>query len=160
MTVENLPKELFNELVNGLTLLLALRLPGAPADDTIQATALAWEVALNENKQWDAERDKARFATGFRRLAAESQYWPMPVALIHVLPPPPEPLMIEYRHQKPSAEQLRRKDEIVSALAHTLAEKSAALAATKRPSLYQQFLNRRQQLAESEKKERNHNGSS
>ena len=88
-------------------------------------------------------------------LAATAEAWPAPAALLKAMPPPPEPLMIEYRHQKPSAEQLRRKDEIVQSLAHTLAEKSAALAATQRPSLYQQFLNRRQQLAESAKNERN-----
>ena len=34
-----LPKTVFNEVLNGLLMLLALRLPGTPAADAIAATA-------------------------------------------------------------------------------------------------------------------------
>lgn len=89
-----LPKTVFNEVLNGLLMLLALRLPGTPAADAIAATAAAWEIALTSGKAWRDE-DAPRFQTAFATLAATAEAWPAPAALLKAMPPPPEPLMIE-----------------------------------------------------------------
>lgn len=97
--MNELPDSLYNALVDGLTLLLALRLPGAPAADTAQATAQAWSVALAANKQWDAETDLPRIRTAFAVLAANIDRWPAPRHLLDCLPPPPERIKLEHKHQ-------------------------------------------------------------
>ena len=85
-----LPKTVFNEVLNGLLMLLALRLPGTPAADAIAATAAAWEIALTSGKAWRDE-DAPRFQTAFATLAATAEAWPAPAALLKAMPPPPEP---------------------------------------------------------------------
>ena len=97
--MSELPDSLYNALVDGLTLLLALRLPGAPAADTAQATAQAWSVALAANKQWDAEADPARIQAAFAVLAGNTDRWPAPLHLLDCLPPPPERIKLEHKHQ-------------------------------------------------------------
>lgn len=102
--MKELPDSLYNAVIDGLTMLLALRLPGTPAADTAQATAQAWSVALAANKQWDAEADLPRIQMAFAVLAANTDRWPAPRHLLDCLPPPPERLKLEHKH-RPSEKQ-------------------------------------------------------
>lgn len=102
--MKELPPALHNAVIDGLTLLLALRLPGTPAADTVQATAQAWSVALAANKQWDEEADLPRFQTAFAVLSANTDRWPAPRHLLDCLPPPHERLKLEHKH-RPSESQ-------------------------------------------------------
>lgn len=113
--MKELPDSLHDEVVDGLTLILALRLPGTPAADTIQATAQAWSVALAAGKTWDAEQDIPRIQTAFAVLAAQTDRWPAPRDLLGCLPPRPERLKLEHRH-RPTPEQKEAAKEVVAAM--------------------------------------------
>lgn len=117
-----LPDVLYDELARGLQLLLALRLGGAPAADTVGATADAWERALCAKKVWDGQRDCGRFAAGFDVLAATCRYWPAPVDLLAALPPPPQPLLLEHRYLAKTPEELARGQARVKAILGRLAD--------------------------------------
>ncbi|MFC3875399.1 hypothetical protein [Neisseria musculi] len=103
--MKELPAAIHNAVIDGLTLLLALRLPGTPAADTIQATAKAWSVALAAGKTWDAEQDIPRIKTAFAVLAAQTDRWPAPRDLLGCLPPRPEQLKLEHRHRPSEKEK-------------------------------------------------------
>lgn len=76
------------EIISGLQLLYSLRLPGAPPEDGIEATANGWLFALeNRTKGWDEQQDKGRINQAFILLAAEVTRWPPPALLIERLPP-------------------------------------------------------------------------
>lgn len=102
--MKELPTQLHNAMIDGLTMLLTLRLSGSPAADTIAATAQAWSHVLAHGREWDEARDLKRFQTAFMVLAAEINRWPSPRDFLDVLPPPPESLKLEYRY-KPTAEE-------------------------------------------------------
>lgn len=104
MNTPQLPDELHNAVLDGLTLLLALRLPGAPAADTALATAEAWGIALATGRRWEVAQDLPRINKAFQTLAATADKWPPPKALIDALPPPPERLKLEHKHN-PTPEQ-------------------------------------------------------
>ena len=120
---KKLPPALYNELISGLQMMLALRLSGSPAADTVAATAAAWEIALAKGRKWDEQEDRGRFQTGFEILAGSTRYWPAPCDLLDALPPRPEPLKLEYYYQKPTAAQLKKKDALVAKLTQTLTGK-------------------------------------
>ncbi|OSI25089.1 hypothetical protein [Neisseria dumasiana] len=103
--MRELPASLHNAVIDGLTLILALRLPGTPASDTIQATAQAWSVALAAGKTWDAEQDIPRILTAFAVLSAQTDRWPAPRDLLGCLPPRPERLKLEHRHRPSEKEK-------------------------------------------------------
>lgn len=82
-----LPAPLYNALLTGLQMLLALRLPGAPAADTVAATVQVWEIALAHKRQWTGNgRDVRRFQTAFAELAATLRQWPQPADFLAALP--------------------------------------------------------------------------
>ena len=57
-------------VIEGLQMLLTLRLRNAPASDTITAVLDVWLVAImSRNPIWFEERDKPRFQAAFLRLA-------------------------------------------------------------------------------------------
>ncbi|MBF0803324.1 MULTISPECIES: hypothetical protein [unclassified Neisseria] len=103
--MRELPASLHNAVIDGLTLILALRLPGTPAADTVQATAQAWSVALAAGKAWDAEQDIPRINQAFAVLAAQADRWPAPRDLLGCLPPRPERLKLEHRHRPSEKEK-------------------------------------------------------
>ena len=107
--VQDLPPKLHNAVIDGLTMLLALRLTGTPAMDTVVATAQAWSKVLAFGRDWDEEQDEARFQTGFLRLASEVDRWPAPKDLLSKLPPRPERLKLEYQHNPTPAERVAAK---------------------------------------------------
>ena len=83
-----MPIELQDAILEGLSNLLALRLRGSPAADTVPATAAAWVIALSARPiAWDAERDLARIRTAFVLMMGSCETWPSPVAFMERLPP-------------------------------------------------------------------------
>ncbi|WP_274571578.1 hypothetical protein [Neisseria leonii] len=120
--MSRLPDNLFNEIVDGLQLMLALRLSGAPAADTAGATVRAWETALTAQHQWDGRLDAGRFQTAFALLAGEIRHWPTPADLLDRLPErplPPLPAPV-YR---PTAGERKNAAEILKQCRRLLAEK-------------------------------------
>lgn len=80
-----------NELLDGLSMLLCLRLDNAPAEDMVEGTAAVWGIALSKGRAWDEARDRWRFREGFGLLIASGlSRWPQPSKLIEVLPEPKE----------------------------------------------------------------------
>lgn len=78
-------------VTEGIQGLLALRLQGAPADDTVTATAKVWIIAIETWPiAWDEQLDRPRIKTAFRTLAANCDRWPAPKNLRDALPPRPE----------------------------------------------------------------------
>lgn len=83
------PAWLHNEILDGLSKLICLRLDNAPAEDMARGTAAAWGVALTARLEWDEHRDRHRVRAGFDRLlAAGLTRWPQPQKLIECLPEP------------------------------------------------------------------------
>ncbi|MCP1659311.1 hypothetical protein [Neisseria perflava] len=107
-----LPANLYNEMVGGLQMMLALRLSGAPAADTVGALAQAWEIALTCNRVWDATLDAGRFQTAFAVLAGQINRWPVPADVLNALPPRPEPPKLAHRYAPTAAEKAQGKDNL------------------------------------------------
>ena len=74
-------------IVDGISLLMTLRLDGSPAADTIVATGAAWIRSLWRRRWWHQERDLPRIVAAFDSIAASFTSWPAPAHLIHALPP-------------------------------------------------------------------------
>ena len=78
-------------VIEGLQMLLTLRLRNAPAHDTITAVLDVWLMAImSRNPIWFEERDKPRFQAAFLRLAGTLEAWPAPAQLYRELPKLPE----------------------------------------------------------------------
>lgn len=120
--MSKLPAPLYNELLDGLQLMLALRLSGAPAADTVAATATAWEMALSHGRAWDEAADQGRFQTAFRQMAAEMTWWPAPADLLARLPPRPPPKQLAH-HYHPTAAQRQAAAEVIRQCRQVLAAK-------------------------------------
>lgn len=105
--MKELPTQLHNAVIDGLTMLLTLRLAGTPAADTAAATAQTWSRVLAHGRDWDEVRDVKRFQTAFMVLANEMSRWPSPKDFLDNLPPPPELLKLEHRY-RPSADEKAR----------------------------------------------------
>lgn len=79
---------LCDEVLDGLTRLLSLRLPDAPPAEIVELTATVWQDALiNMNKAWDEALDAERIKKGFIRLSQECVKWPVPKILLEHMPP-------------------------------------------------------------------------
>ena len=79
---------LWNRVLDGLTRLLAIRLPDSPPAEIIEMTAGVWQEALvNMGTAWDEELDGKRVELAFARLARVCDRWPVPKVLIEHLPP-------------------------------------------------------------------------
>lgn len=106
--MSTMPEFARRELVGGLQLLCTLHLAGAPAAESIQITAQAWTLVLAERTAgWLPEADAGRITRAFEILAAETQRWPPPAALIERIPPRKEVLKIGF-DDTPTHEQLAR----------------------------------------------------
>lgn len=71
--------------------LVALHLEGHPSAETIDQVAQGWIAVLWPERRWCEQRDGARIAESFRRLAAASHRWPAPAAFLLHLPAAPQP---------------------------------------------------------------------
>ncbi|QOK96781.1 hypothetical protein HF909_10280 [Ralstonia pseudosolanacearum] len=121
-------KWLEREIARGLQGLLALRLMGAPADDSVTLTLDIWLAALEGHAlTWSEQLDTERIRRAFRSLYRTCDRWPAPKHLLDNLgnrdPPKslPAPRMSEAQRQRNSA----RLREIVTALAQNKAMQSA-----------------------------------
>jgi hypothetical protein len=84
----------FNDLVaDGLTMLVALSLPGTPPAETIALTLNVWVNALWPRAKW-SEEDAPRMHAAFVQLAGTCTRWPAPTQLVDALPPRPKPLQL------------------------------------------------------------------
>lgn len=75
------------EIASGLMKLLSLRLPGHPAEDTVEMTLATWIDSLTVNRVWDQGQDAPRIRHAFRVLGATRTDWPAPANLVEHLPP-------------------------------------------------------------------------
>lgn len=122
--MKELPTQLHNAMIDGLTMLLTLRLAGSPAADTVAATAQTWSRVLAHGREWDETRDVKRFQTAFMVLANECDRWPAPKDFLDKLPPPPEPLKLEHRYQPTAAEKAKGKTALKQIVKTILNSKS------------------------------------
>ena len=98
-------------VIEGLQMLLTLRLRNAPAHDTITAVLDVWLMAImSRNPIWFEERDKPRFQAAFLRLAGTLEAWPAPAQLYRELPKLPDQCALEAPEQPiPRGEKIHRK---------------------------------------------------
>ena len=122
--MKELPAQLHNTMIDGLTMLLTLRLSGSPAADTVAATAKTWSCVLAHGREWDEARDIKRFQTAFMRLANETDRWPAPKDFLERLPPPPEPPKLEHRYQPTEEEKANGKTALKKMIKTILNSKS------------------------------------
>ena len=98
-------------VIEGLQMLLTLRLRNAPAHDTITAVLDVWLMAImSRNPIWFEERDKPRFQAAFLRLAGTLEAWPAPAQLYRELPKLPDQCAFEAPEQPiPRGEKIHRQ---------------------------------------------------
>lgn len=83
--------DLDTAILEGLQLLLTLRLSGAPAEDTIDAVADVWLLTFKRGRAIDwQEGDGERVRAAFVAVAAHAERWPTPSQVLDRLPPRPE----------------------------------------------------------------------
>lgn len=83
--------DLENAVIDGLQLLLTLRLSGAPAEDTIEKVMDVWILAFRRGRVIDwQEGDGERVRAAFVTVAAHAERWPTPSQVLDRLPPRPE----------------------------------------------------------------------
>lgn len=100
-------KWLEREIARGLQGLIALRLPGAPADDSVTLTLDIWLAAIESQAiTWSEHLDAERIRQAFRALYRTCDRWPAPKHFLDNLgnrdPPPalPAPRISEAQRQK------------------------------------------------------------
>lgn len=115
-----IPQWLVNEVADGLSALVALRLENAPGEDVLDKTADIWELAfMRELGRYAVEDlDAVRIRDGFGRCFPQVRRWPAPREVIELMPrrpavlalaaPPHDPSSVqeEYRVCKPILEEL------------------------------------------------------
>jgi hypothetical protein len=81
------PLWLEQRVIEGIQGLLVMRLEGAPAADTINATVDMWLEALMAcGTTWQEDLDAARVTEAFRQLTHRREQWPPPRTLLNVMP--------------------------------------------------------------------------
>lgn len=79
-------------LIDGLQMLLALRLRDAPPADTITVTLDAWLLVFRSRPiRWDQATSPQRLRQAFLTVAATAERWPTPALVLREIPPPPPP---------------------------------------------------------------------
>lgn len=79
-------------LIDGLQMLLALRLRDAPPADTITVTLDVWLLVFRSRPmRWDSATSPDRLRQAFLNVAAKAERWPMPVHVLAEYPAPPPP---------------------------------------------------------------------
>ena len=87
------------QMARGLQGLIALRLPGAPAEDSVTLTLDVWLAAIEcQAVTWNEQADAERIRRAFRTLYRICDRWPPPKVFLDnlgnrdpppALPPPP-----------------------------------------------------------------------
>lgn len=97
-------------VIEGLQALLALRLRGAPAADTVDAVAEVWLAVFRaRDVRWQPGRDASRIRAAFLATASRVEHWPAPAAVLAALPPVPEPPRLPPPKGTPMPPELRAK---------------------------------------------------
>ena len=102
-------KWLEREIARGLQGLIALRLSGAPADDSVTLTLDVWLAAIESlSVNWNEQLDAERVRRAFRTLYRICDRWPAPKVFLDnlgnrdppkALPAPPIPLEARERNR-------------------------------------------------------------
>ena len=94
------PAWLENSIIEGLQMLLTLRLRNAPAADTVDAVVDVW-VALFVARRigWDEARDVRRLHRAFAVVGGTVDAWPAPAQVINALPALPELPQLTFTEQ-------------------------------------------------------------
>ena len=106
-------KWLEREIARGLQGLIALRLSGAPADDSVTLTLDVWLVAMESlSVNWNEQLDAERVRRAFRTLYRICDRWPPPKLFLDNLgnrdpPPALPPPQISEEQRKKNVAQLR-----------------------------------------------------
>jgi hypothetical protein len=113
---EAVPSWFNNTLADGLTMLVALALPGTPPAETIALTLNVWVNALWSRQAW-TEDDTQRLQAAFVYLAGTCDRWPAPRQLRAALPARPEVPLLEERYspEKMAANKQRALDLLQAA---------------------------------------------
>jgi hypothetical protein len=83
------------EIARGLQGLVALRLPGAPGEDTVSMTLDVWLAAVERRAAgWSEAPDARRLREGFSALFALCKQWPVPADLLNAMPAPAPPVLL------------------------------------------------------------------
>lgn len=97
-------------VIEGLQMLLTLRLRNAPPADTIEAVVEVWlAVFMSRNVQWLEERDAPRIHSAFLTIAGTVDSWPAPVQVFQAMPNPPEPLKLAAPRPGPISPEIKAK---------------------------------------------------
>ncbi len=79
-------------LIDGLQMLLALRLRDAPPADTITMTLDVWLLVFRSRPmRWDSATSPQRLRQAFLNVAAKAERWPTPAQVLAEYPAPPPP---------------------------------------------------------------------
>lgn len=83
----NVEQWIEREIARGLQGLVALRLPGAPAEDAITLTLDVWLAAVAPRaRDWREPTDAPRLREGFAVLFGTVREWPAPRAWLDAMP--------------------------------------------------------------------------
>lgn len=97
-------------VIEGLQMLLTLRLRNAPPVDTVEAVVEIWlAVCMARPVQWEPERDAPRIRHAFLALAGMQDAWPAPARLFELLPAPPDPPRLSGPPPVPTPPHIRAK---------------------------------------------------
>ena len=113
------PQWLENSLIEGLQMLLTLRLRNAPASDTIDAVVDVWVAVFAARPiGWDEPRDAPRLHQAFAKVGGKLDHWPAPAHVLEAMPPPPiQPLLRPPKSTVPPHEHQRRMNQVKALLA-------------------------------------------
>ncbi|MFZ5659162.1 MAG: hypothetical protein ACOY5C_04815 [Pseudomonadota bacterium] len=111
-------KWLEREIASGLQGLLALRLPGAPADDSVTLTLDIWLVAVKHAVTWNESADTTRIRHAFQTLFRTCVHWPAPKQFLDALPQrvPPKALSPPELTPEERARNIARMRELLDSL--------------------------------------------
>lgn len=121
-----MPDWVRNQVLDGLSKLLVLRLQGAPPADTVQAVAEVWCEALTPHTwAFVAEYDTQRLPTAFKLLIQQADKWVQPAQLIKLIPPRPEPQvagLLTVKAEPPTPEQRAHAERNLAQIRQHLAK--------------------------------------
>lgn len=113
-------KWLEREIARGLQGLIALRLSGAPADDSVTLTLDVWLAAIESlSVNWNEQLDAERVRRAFRALYRMCDRWPPPRVFLDNLgnrdPPPalPPPRITEEQRKRNVARLREMMEKLV-----------------------------------------------
>lgn len=115
-------KWLEREIARGLQGLIALRLPGAPADDSVTLTLDVWLAAIeSQTVTWNEQLDAERVRRAFRTLYRICDRWPAPKLILDNLGnrDPPKALPAPRMSPEERARNRARLADILAGLAES-----------------------------------------